>query len=281
MLKDDITLAQQIVSGKYNNLKGNTSYHNTSFIYKFTNEEINNYQKYLINKEKVLSVTASGDQILNSILEGTKQIDSCDISRFPQYFFELKKAAVKTLTKEEYLDFFINDFIYQDELADDIYDKVRNNIENDSKKFWDSLFNFFDGSEIYKSPLFSRELVIPSRVIDKNKYLQGNNYNILKEKLDDVKINHYIGDMRELSKTLNNEYDLVNLSSIIYYAFRNCNNYKNLLNNLSLSENGIALSYLYNVRKSLVNNFHEENYKFENFENETDGIMIYKKSRKV
>lgn len=281
MLKEDILLAQQIVSGKYSNLKGNTSYHNTSFIYKFTNEEINNYQKYLKNRKKVLSITASGDQILNSILEGSKEIDSCDISRFPQYFFELKKASIKTLTKEEYLDFFVNDFIYQDELKDDVYDKVRNNIENESKSFWDSLFNFFDGSEIYKSPLFSSELVVPSRVVEKNKYLQGEKYNILKEKLNGVKINHYIGDMRQSSKFLNNEYDLVNLSSIIYYGFKNSNNYKNLLENLSLSENGIALSYLYNVRESLINNFSEENYNFEKFKNETNGVMIYKKSRKV
>lgn len=87
MLKEDIITAQKIVSGSFNNI-GKNHYHGNSFIYRFTNEKINEYQKYLENRKKILTVTASGDQILNSVLAGTKEIDSYDISRFPQYFFE-------------------------------------------------------------------------------------------------------------------------------------------------------------------------------------------------
>ena len=100
MLDNDIVLAQQIVSGKYSNYDDSKVYHDNSFIYKFSNEMISYYQKYLENRKKALIITASGDQILNSILSGTYDITSCDISRFPKYFFELKKAAILSLTKD-------------------------------------------------------------------------------------------------------------------------------------------------------------------------------------
>lgn len=106
MLKEDIIIAQKIVSCSFNNMS-KENYHGNSFIYRFTNEKINEYQKYLENRKKVLTVTASGDHILNSVLAGTKEIDSYDISRFPRYFFELKKAAILSLSKEEYLQFFV------------------------------------------------------------------------------------------------------------------------------------------------------------------------------
>ena len=82
MLKEDIKIAQQIVSLKFNNLHKKESYHNHSF-----NEEIMNYQKYLKNRKRIFSITASSDQILNSILEGSEEIISCDISRWPSYFY--------------------------------------------------------------------------------------------------------------------------------------------------------------------------------------------------
>ena len=35
--------------------------------------------------------------------------DSFDISRFPKYYFELKKAAILSLSRDEFLDFFIGE----------------------------------------------------------------------------------------------------------------------------------------------------------------------------
>ena len=161
MLDNDIILAQRIVSGKYNNINNPEIYHDTSFIYKFSNESIIDYQKYLKNRNNAFIVTASGDQILNSILEGTTNITSCDVSRFPKYFFELKKAAILSLSKDEYLDFFLKDDNYDDILNDDIYDNIRNNMCDEDKEFWDGLFQFFEGGEINNSSLFYHEIVTP------------------------------------------------------------------------------------------------------------------------
>ena len=275
MLDNDIILAQRIVSGKYNNINNPEIYHDTSFIYKFSNESIIDYQKYLKNRNNAFIVTASGDQILNSILEGTTNITSCDVSRFPKYFFELKKAAILSLSKDEYLDFFLKDDNYDDILNDDIYDNIRNNMCDEDREFWDGLFQFFEGGEIYNSSLFSHEIVTPQLVISRNSYLQDNNYNKLQSNIEKTNINHQIGNDRDIILNEKKEYDLVNLSSIIYYYN---GNYKELLESIKLSDEGIILTYLYDKGKRNIDDvFKEKEYSFDNFSKSGDGVMIYKK----
>lgn len=274
IMSDDIIMAQKIISGFFNEIY---SYHENSFIYKFTNEYINCYKNYLQNKEKVLTVTASGDHIFNAILYGSKKIISFDISRFPKYFFELKKAAILSLTREEFLDFFINEKVYDKILDYDVFCKIKNNLDDDSKSFWSNLFNYYEGGELYNSSLFSRELVTPSIVIERNPYLKDNNYKKLQQQLKNVKIKHITGNIIDLSKSLDEDFDLILLSSIFYYGFNEIKNYKKLLDQLKLKENGIAISYLYKLKDDLINQFQENNFSFEKFESNDDGIMIYKK----
>lgn len=91
-------------------------------------------------------------------------------------FFELKKAAILSLTREEFLDFFTNEKVYEKFLDYDVFCKIKNNLDEDSKSFWSNLINYYEGSELYNSSLFSRELVTPSIVIERNPYLEDNNY---------------------------------------------------------------------------------------------------------
>ncbi len=275
MLDNDIVLAQQIVSGKYSNYDDSKVYHDNSFIYKFSNEMISYYQKYLENRKKALIITASGDQILNSILSGTYDITSCDISRFPKYFFELKKAAILSLTKDEYFDFFLKDDCYDDILNDDLYDKIRENLKEENKEFWDGLFQFFEGGEIYNSQLFSHEIITPYTVISRNNYMKDDNYEKLQQQIKKANVNHKVGDIRDILLTDNNKYDLVNLSSIIYF-YRG--NYKELLKNINLNEKGIILSYLFdNKRKRKYEEiFFEEEFTLD-YLTPNDCALVYKK----
>lgn len=226
MLNDDIKLAQKIVLGTHNNINNKNSYGDTSFVYKFSNEEISSYQKYLENRNDILTITASGDQILN----------------------------------------------------DDIYDGFRTNLDSDSKYFWDSLFQFFDGGEIYGSTLFSREVVTSDSVQSRNMYLQGSNYETLKKLIDKANVSYEVGDMRKILSTDRDGYDLVNLSSIIYYGFSGASEYKKLLEDINLNDNGIALTYLYKLRDNIKNNFTGDSYTFDMFKS-GEGVMIYKKKK--
>ena len=77
---------------------------------------------------------------------------------------------------------------------------------------------------------------------------------------------------------LNEEYDLVNLSNIINYI--DFNEYKNILNNLSLSNDGIALSYIPVLEKYIKSSFNQDEYQFNNLDEEfPEAVMIYQKKK--
>ena len=266
----DIALAQKLVENNYIN-HNKDIYNNDSFIFITTNEKIKFYMKYLKDREKVLSVISSGDQILNTILEGSMNIDAFDISRFPKYLLELKKSAILNIELEDYIDMFFNVNSNHNDYYDDIYYSIRKDLNTSIITFWDSLMGFYDWSDILDSRLFSSQTVSLKSTIDNNPYLDKDNYMILKNKLRNATINYYTGDIKDISRKLNNEYDLINLSSIIYYV----KNYKDILNNLSLSDNGIALTYLYSVEKEFINYY--DNCIFDKFDNSNEGVMIYKK----
>lgn len=276
MLKEDIITAQKIVSCSFNNMN-KENYHGNSFIYRFTNEKINEYQKYLENRKKVLTVTASGDQILNSVLAGTKEIDSYDISRFPRYFFELKKAAILSLSKKEYLQFFLEGGESKKEFSYELYEKVEENLKGDAYKFWDSLFQFFDEEEIYHSSLFSRETVLSESIKQMNPYLNGNNYEKLKSNLKEAHIEHHVGNIKELEVLKNKSYDLINLSSIIYYSFSKMDEYEAFLDQLNLNEGGVALTYLYKLRDNMISDSLLSKCDIDKFDNSNEAVMIYKR----
>ena len=88
---DDLLIAQQIMKNGY---KEKNVYHDSSFIFMTTNEKTHLYQHLIQNKNSILTVTSSGDQIFNTILESPKSITAYDISRFPKYLVELKKAGI-------------------------------------------------------------------------------------------------------------------------------------------------------------------------------------------
>lgn len=275
MSKQDIITAQQLVSGLSSNLKQET-FHETSIIYKSTNERPVSYQHYIKGKQDILSVIASGDQIINAMLEEPKSITGFDISTFPKYFLYLKLAGILSLTKEEYIDFFF-ETPDTSERYDDLYDRIRENLSEDNKEFWDSLFNYFDWYDIYTSSLFSSEVVIPERVIERNTYLQDENYEKLKQKLPGISLKTKTGNI--FSMSFDNDFDFINLSNIIYY--NNPDEYKKLLTRLPLKLNGEVLTYIYKVNSQLKEYFSDEDISFEQFHPEEPGVMIYTKKRQL
>lgn len=275
MVKDDAMLAQKIVSRSVFNFGSQEMFHNTSAVYKKSNERIQDYQDYFINKNKVLSVIGSGDQILNMILEGVKEIDSFDISIFPKYFLFLKFAAVQGLSREEYIDFFY-DYNNRAEVYDDMYDRISEYLEPSIKEFWDALLGFFDWQEVYDSTLFSSEPCMVNDAILQNKFLQSDeDYLKLRSRLPYKKINTVECDIMTGATKFSGPYDLIYLSNIIYY--NSVSNYKKMLGDLRLTDNGLVLTYVYRIHEKLIEFFDSEEYEFKKFVNTDAGIMIYHK----
>ena len=217
--RDPLELAQLILRGSYINFNYDQAYGNTSSIYKFSNENISSYFHYLQNKEKVLTVIGSGGQIINGILAGTRDFDCFDISVFPEYYLYLQLASVLTLTKEEYLEYYFSDD--RDVLfCDELYDKISPALKGKYKEFWDTLYMFDDGIDIYNSLLFKNDLFFRRNIIENNPYLQENNFEKLRSILQEesIRIKPMVADVT--ASSFPTSYDLINLSNILTYHFK-------------------------------------------------------------
>ena len=279
MKGDYITFAQKIIEGRCSTNNGRDIYHSTSFIYKTTNEDMQYYQKYLKNCDRALTVISSSEQVFNQVVEGTSNIDIFDISVFPYYYFTLKRAGILSFSRvDQYCDFFYGDSdVERDDYYDDMYDKMRKFLDSDSKQFWDSLFSFYDWSDIYHSMLFSSEPYTLKRVINRNKHLQPAEYLKLHDTISKVNFTPYIGDINQLASDLPSSYDIVNLSNISIY--QSVVTYQELLGKIPLKDDGQILSYFYQIDDNVRDAFQNLNPVYDVFPNH-NGVMIYQKKYK-
>ena len=275
-MEEDLKVAKMII---YNALvRDYTKYYNDhSFIYKVTNEKINGYQDQFKNKTKMLSVIGSSDQIFNAILEGVKYIEAFDISIFPKYFLYLKKASIKALTKEEFIDFYYNRdykrcYLDEQKKCKKYFERILKYLEGDSKIFWENLLKYADWMKIYESDLFSEYAIFLEKTIEKNKYLQGEYFDKLKSLIDDVIIKTYTGNIVDIVSCFKQENDLIYLSNIHNYL--EISEFTETLKKLKLTENGIILSYIFCHLNNSREMFEGFNYKPIN---KNEGIMVYTK----
>ena len=249
--REPLELAQLIVRGSYINFNYNQAYGNTSSIYRFSNENISSYFHHLQNKEKVLTVIGSGGQILNGILAGTRDFDCFDISIFPEYYLYLQIASILALSKEEYMEYYFSED-REVLFCDDLYYKISTKLNGKYEEFWDTLYMFDDGIDIYNSRLFKYDLCLKKNIIKNNPYLQDNNYEKLKQILqtESIKINPIIADITKVN--FSKQYDLINLSNILAYYFTDLESYVEFLkNNFLLKENGEIINYFFDMRKEI------------------------------
>lgn len=237
-IRNDIEEARRLIEGGlFNPFKPFSSH---SAIYSFTNEKANSeiYRKTLENKEKILTIIGSGDQIFNSVLLGSKDITATDISNFTEYYFNLKLAAVKALTYDEYLEFF--NLKSRKCLSKELYEKVLPFLDRETAYFWSVLFSLHNTSKIRKSDFF-----MPANIKDyvkNNPYLSSrHNYATLKSKINDVNIKIVIGNIFALIGTLRNGYDLINASNIMDYHFGS--EYLFFLEQCDVKGDGVILGY--------------------------------------
>lgn len=223
-LEEDIRQAIEIAkfskcSDNYDEIK------KYSRIYQNTTENIKEYMPYLEgNYKKALLPTASGDHQLEAILNGITEITCFDINRLSRYFVELKFAAIKNLSKNEFLN-----FMYEDIFNMNVFTYLKNNLTEDISTFWQELFrscsmqeivsNLFRKLGFRKNNLYLKGVDFSKYcAINFTRYLEDNNYRSLQNRLRSIKIKYLNEDLSSLARTLNDTYDLINLTNIYEYV---------------------------------------------------------------
>jgi S-adenosylmethionine-diacylglycerol 3-amino-3-carboxypropyl transferase len=82
----------------------------------------------------IFSITSSGCNILNLLLDNPKKIYSVDYNPYQNYLLELKIAAIKNL---DYPDFIQLMGLKSSNNNQDIYSSIRENISEKARLFWD------------------------------------------------------------------------------------------------------------------------------------------------
>lgn len=242
-------------------------------IYPFTTENIKGYLDFFdVGNKDVLTVGASGDQTLNLLFRNVKSVDYFDMNPFTELYFNLKCAAIKILSLDEFLEFFCFDAFpstfkkNKNAFNINVYYKISPYLDDNTRKFWDSLYLKQNGFEIRKSMLFSNDEE-PFRVLPKvNDYLNEDAFNRLKVELDKKEKPRFIEtNVTKLSSKLIKKYDYILLSNIAQYLDYIYDkdelvSFKRLIKSLSneLNPDGkIMLAYLYDTKKESIWN---ENY---------------------
>ena len=245
-----------------------------SKIYSFTTENISGYFNYLDFKNKnVLTVSASGDHIINAFYKGARSVTGFDINYLALVFTELKLIAIQELSYKQFLEIFlINDINNISKNLNALnykqYIELREKLTENSRKILDDLYSEFNKA---KEQIKDKEIVL---------------------------VNSSYSDIA-LNKLPNHEsYDIILMSNISDYIkdiYKN-ENYleeyiKEIIYNFKSPNNQIVCAYLYNIKqehyrseidnpvlrkkifKKLNINFTEENFKSV-IKNCTDSIII-------
>jgi len=235
-----------------------------SWLYPFSNENIAAYySKINFKDKKVLTVTSSGDHILNAIMCGAKEIDAFDVNPLAKYYSELKIAAIKALSLEEFILFFYGKNIFKSPkyfLNKDTYmNKIRNCLNGENKIFWDHVFNQYTSKDLRRSFLFTDDYCDLKILLKTNLYLNEEGYSLLRSKLNDIKIDYYDKDIKDF-KQVDKKYDVLVLSNIPafvddMFSSNQLEELRQIILNLTHNDSVVVLNYYYdNMFKDYTNN---------------------------
>lgn len=218
------------------------------------------YANFDLEGKDVLTVTSSGDHILSAILNGAKKVDSFDINYFTEYYYQFKKAIIKTF--DNFKDFeriIFYRLLAEGSVSSEDYEKIRENLDGKYLEFWDQVIDYVltNGMRLNRI-FFSFNSLQIYKLID---YLNQPKYNLLKEKLENAETNFIHTDLFKLDKNLNSKYDYMFLSNIADYAgVLDVKKYANDKLLPYIKDNGeIIYAYLYDADERVLKKY-DDNY---------------------
>ena len=277
-------------------------------IYPFTTENITGYINFFeLENKSLLTVGSSGDQALNAILKGCKDITILDINPYTKYYFYLKMATILQVNLAEFLKFFCymnypgiyerNEKVFNKETYLRTKDTLKQ-LNYDAYYFWEELLNIYKPYIIRK--LFESDEERWQYLKNYNLYLNPAYYEELKKKISQTDIKFITTDI--YNTNLSRNYDNIWLSNIARYeedlaSFKTrvvdvLNTHLNLngrmliaylFNTTPTSKYYPNLAQLYDLSKTLeiFKEYHPEYINFLGvhtpFHKVKDGVILYRK----
>ena len=222
---------------------GLKDYNNSDFktygkVYRHTNENLPGYIPGLKDK-KVLTVSASGDQLLNMMGMGCTNIDTFDMNYFSPLFQTLKMYAIKHLEYEEV-------YLYFQYFEKYLYLKFNRFLPKKEREFFDYIYQ--NEPEVIFNNLFYSQ---SEDILKANNYFDKLTFFLVKEKMDELKHKHIYANMFDMVNFFDDTYDAMFLSNICEYlpSPEQFLYYLIYLRDYYLNEDGkIYYAYLYDTK---------------------------------
>lgn len=190
----------------------------TGALYAFSNESLDEYfDRLMFDGCKVLTVGSSGDQVLASLKNSASKITLIDGNPMSMAYTELKLAALKNLSFEEFGQFFT----FPNFVNHKFYSKVSHDLSAPSQEFWDSIVlnvsddrgifdSLFQGTVFYDFQGFRNQL---------SHYTDEDFFNKAKKNLETCEIDFVYADYKDFARSLDGQsYDIMLLSNIADYV---------------------------------------------------------------
>ena len=170
----------------------------------------------LSKTNKALTVTASGDHILNLLTKGITNIDTFDSNRLTEYYaLGFKLVAAKCLDKEQFFKLFTETPHSKENIA--LQKFVISCAPEQYRWFWQNSFIFLDNEKNEHQGIFEICRKKVENHIDNNIYLQSSqNYLAMQQALNKSNITFNHLNVTQIPENLGT-YDFIYLSNIFEY----------------------------------------------------------------
>ena len=189
--------------------------------YPFSNEKLHDLFKHLKKKNpRVLTVGSSGDQLFYSLYYGSKDVTVIDANLYAKPWIEYKMSAIKNLSFDEFNNhFLITKDSNQTPFNNDILTRIFQDLSEESKQFWGTIFlSNYTPEEVYSS-------ILERRDSNKNRtfsifYKDKSAYKKLQEIIEnhDYKLNFITEEFSNFSSAIAGKFDIILLSNIRRYV---------------------------------------------------------------
>lgn len=236
-----------------------------STIYPFTTENISGYIDFFDLKDKsLLTVGSSGDQEINAISKGCKDITVVDINPYTKYYYYLKVASILELELAEMLNYLkrrnhpTQRQNNNNSFSIEIYQKIRKtlyHLDEESYLFWESLYRNKSPLTIRDS-LFSSDEYNTSVIIASNPYMTSKEiYDQTRAKLHEIKPVFKTKDI--LNDPIQGQFDNIWLSNIaVYLDYDAIEKIVKKFYLLLKKQGNLLISYLYAFDKKTKHRFY-------------------------
>lgn len=178
----------------------------------FTDFSLKHFKKYKLEGKDTLLKLRSYDQVADLVSYGAN-VTCYSTNRFDEYFLNLFLKSLKLSYKEHFI-FFMNDYGNKNQtLCFEIYKKIRDNLSDDIRYFFDELYKKFSSRDILNSKLIYLSRYPYEQLERYIRYLLSSKYSKLRDKISNCKIEYLnINDTTASNMFKNESFNFIDLS---------------------------------------------------------------------